>query len=445
MASVRALIRVRIAIKRYLPKSFLGRSIMIIITPLILVQVVSTWVFYDRHWDTITRRLADSVAGEIGLVVNARGRFEQKNANWLMESAADMGLFFNFKKAEILPNAPPVTGGGILDTRLANAMRERVRRPFHIDTWSHDRLVQIKVQVPDGVMEIFVPRERLFSSTTYIFVMWMVGTSLLLFAIATMFMRNQVRPIRRLAAAVDNFGKGRDVPDFRPEGATEIRRAAAAFERMRDRINNALTQRTEMLAGVSHDLRTPLTRMKLQLAMLAESKGVEDLKEDLREMEVMVEEFLAFARGEGTEEPTECDLGEIVTSVARATSTEDLRVEAEIDGDLNILIRPNAIRRCITNLVVNAITHANTVTIGVVRRGALVEIAVDDDGPGIPEDEYEAVFKPFYRLDASRNPGTGGTGLGLSIARDLARGGGGDVTLDRSSLGGLRAIIRLPV
>jgi two-component system, OmpR family, osmolarity sensor histidine kinase EnvZ len=445
MNRVRAPIRFRIAIKRYLPKSFLGRSIMIIITPLILVQVVSTWVFYDRHWDTITRRLADSVAGEIGLVVNARGRFEQQNANWLMESAADMGLFFNFKKAEILPNAPPVTGGGILDTRLANAMRERVRRPFHIDTWSHDRLVQIKVQVPDGVMEIFVPRERLFSSTTYIFVMWMVGTSLLLFAIATMFMRNQVRPIRRLAAAVDNFGKGRDVPDFRPEGATEIRRAAAAFERMRGRINNALTQRTEMLAGVSHDLRTPLTRMKLQLAMLAESKGVEDLKEDLREMEVMVEEFLAFARGEGTEEPTESDLGEIVTTVARATSTEDHTITAHIEGDLNILIRPNAIRRCITNLVVNAITHAKTVEVSAIRRGALVEITVDDDGPGIPEDEYEAVFKPFYRLDASRNPGTGGTGLGLSIARDLARGSGGDVTLDQSPLGGLRAAIRLPV
>jgi two-component system, OmpR family, osmolarity sensor histidine kinase EnvZ len=442
---VRAPVRFRIAIKRYLPKSFLGRSIVIIITPLILVQVVSTWVFYDRHWNTITRRLADSVAGEIGLVVNARGRIEQENANWLMDSAADMGLFFNFKKAEILPNAPPVTGGGILDTRLANAMRERVRRPFHIDTWSHDLLVQIKVQVPDGVMEIFVPRERLFSSTTYIFVMWMVGTSLLLFAIATMFMRNQVRPIRRLAAAVDNFGKGRDVPDFRPEGATEIRRAAAAFERMRGRINSALTQRTEMLAGVSHDLRTPLTRMKLQLAMLAESKGVEDLKQDLREMEVMVEEFLAFARGEGTEEPSDSDLGEIVATVVRAASTDGHAVQATTEGDLRILIRPIAIRRCITNLVMNATTHANTVEVSAIRRGGLVEIKVDDDGPGIPEAEYEAVFKPFYRLDASRNPGTGGTGLGLSIARDLARGSGGDVTLDRSDMGGLRATIKLPV
>ena len=439
---------VRIAVKRYLPKSFLGRSIMIIIMPLILLQVVSTWVFYDRHWNTITRRLADSVAGEIGLVIDAMGKFEQQeNVNWLTGSAADLGLFFTFKEGEILPNAPQpqVTGGGILDTRLANAMRERVRRPFHIDTWSHDRLVQMKVQVPDGVMEIFVPRERLFSSTTYIFVMWMVGTSLLLFAIATMFMRNQVRPIRRLADAVDNFGKGRDVPDFRPEGATEIRRAAAAFERMRGRINNALTQRTEMLAGVSHDLRTPLTRMKLQLEMLGDARGVEDLKEDLREMEVMVEEFLAFARGEGTEEAVESNLDEIVATVARSASADGRDVVAKTDGDMKILIRPNAIRRCITNLVVNAVTHATTVEIGASRRGTLVEITVDDDGPGIPEEEREAVFKPFYRLDPSRNPGTGGTGLGLSIARDLARGSGGEVTLEDSPLGGLRATIKLPV
>jgi two-component system osmolarity sensor histidine kinase EnvZ len=275
--------------------------------------------------------------------------------------------------------------------------------------------------------------------------MWMVGTSLLLFAIATMFMRNQVRPIRRLADAVDNFGKGRDVPDFRPEGATEIRRAAAAFERMRGRINNALTQRTEMLAGVSHDLRTPLTRMKLQLEMLGDARGVEDLKEDLREMEVMVEEFLAFARGEGTEEAVESNLDEIVATVARSASADGRDVVAKTDGDMKILIRPNAIRRCITNLVVNAVTHATAVEIGASRRGTLVEITVDDDGPGIPEEEREAVFKPFYRLDPSRNPGTGGTGLGLSIARDLARGSGGEVTLEDSPLGGLRATIKLPV
>ena len=438
--------RLRLAVKRFLPKSFLGRSIMIIITPLIVVQVVSTWIFYDRHWDTVTRRLADAVAGEIGLVINAKSQMAGPDVpDWMMTFASDLGFALNFRQGEILPNAPPVLGSGILDTRLANALRERVRRPFQIDTWSHDRLVQMKIQLPDGVMEVFVPRERLFSSTTYLFVMWMVGTSLLLFAIATIFMRNQVRPIRRLAAAVDDFGKGREVPGFRPEGATEIRRAAAAFERMRSRIQNALTQRTEMLAGVSHDLRTPLTRMKLQLAMLGDSKEVSDLKEDLREMEIMVEEFLAFARGEGTEEAIDADMGEIVKSITESAAIDGRTVELEIEGDLFIPVRPNAMRRCLTNLVANALIHADNVRLTATRKPSLVEFIVDDDGPGIPESEREAVFKPFYRLDASRNPETGGTGLGLSIARDLARGHGGDVMLDTSPLGGLRATVRLPV
>ena len=335
---------------------------MIIVTPLILLQIVSTWIFYDRHWTLITRRLADSVAGEIGFVVDEMGRFEAaERVIWLSQAAGDLGFYFNFKSGEILPNAPAEIGSGILDTRLAHAMRERVRRPFHIDTWSHERLVQMKVQLPDGVMEIFVPRKRLFSSTTYLFIMWMVGTSMLLFAIATMFMRNQVRPIRRLSAAVDNFGKGRDVPNFKPEGATEIRLAAAAFERMRGRINNALTQRTEMLAGVSHDLRTPLTRMKLQLALLEESPEVEDLKQDLREMEIMVEEFLAFARGEGTEEVSDCDLVGLLGAIVRSAITTHREVTLETAGDLRILVRPNAIRRCITNLLINACTHADHV------------------------------------------------------------------------------------
>lgn len=438
--------RIRIAVKKYLPKSLLGRSLMIIITPLIVVQVVSTWIFYDRHWDTVTRRLANSVASEIGLVINAKSRFgDAPNSDWILSVASDLGLAVNFRDGEILLNAPPVLGSGILDTRLANAMRERVRRPFQIDTWSHERLVQMKIQMPDGVMEVFVPRERLFSSTTYIFVMWMVGTSLLLFAIATLFMRNQVRPIRRLAAAVDDFGKGRDVPDFRPEGAAEIRRAAAAFGRMRGRIQNALSQRTEMLAGVSHDLRTPLTRMKLQLAMLGDSKEVDDLKEDLREMEVMVEEFLAFARGEGTEEAVDTDVGGLIETIAETAAIEGRRIEVQTEGDLFLTVRPNALRRCLTNLVGNALRHADTVRLSACRKPSLAEFIVDDDGPGIPAEERETVFKPFYRLDASRNPGTGGTGLGLSIARDLARGHGGEVTLETSPMGGLRATVRLPV
>lgn len=435
----------RPSIRRYLPKSFFGRSVLILLVPLVLLQVVSTWIFYDRHWTNVTRRLAAAVAGEVALVIDARSEgADRADVDWLIASARNLGLTFVFRAGTALGGGPAAAGRGILDTRLADAMREVVRRPFSIDTWSHDRLVRMKVQLPDGVMEILVPRKRLFSSTTYIFVMWMVGTSIVLFAVAAVFMRNQVRPIRRLAAAVDGFGKGRDVLDFRVEGAAEIRMAAHAFERMRGRIRGALTQRTEMLAGISHDLRTPLTRMKLQLELLEESEGVEELKADVREMEAMIDGYLAFARGEGGEAVVEADVGEIVRAVAAGMDVGARRLETRFEGDLRIPVRPNALRRCFSNLAANALTHARTVRISVANRKNRIECLVDDDGDGIPEASREDVFKPFHRLDASRNPETGGAGLGLSIARDIARGHGGDVVLETSPMGGLRATVSLP-
>lgn len=434
------------AVKRYLPKSFFGRSVLILLVPLVLLQVVSTWIFYDRHWTTVTRRLAAAVASEISLLVNSGDAAQNAlGMEWMISSARTLGLRFEFREGEVLQGRGMVSGGGILDTRLAAAMDHAVGRPFEIDTWSHDRLVRMNVQMPDGVIGILVSRKRLFSSTTYIFVMWMVGTSIILFAVAAVFMRNQVRPIRRLAEAVDSFGKGRSVSDFRAEGAVEIRMAAQAFERMRERIQNALSQRTEMLAGISHDLRTPLTRMKLQLELLEGSDEVEDLKADVREMEVMIDEYLAFARGEGGEDVVETDIGEIVRSVAAAVDAGGRSLETSFEGDLRMPGRPNALRRCFTNLVANALTHAQAIRISVANRRTGIECLVDDDGDGIPEESREDVFKPFYRLDAARNPETGGAGLGLSIARDIARGHGGDVTLGQSPMGGLRATVRLPL
>ena len=431
--------------KRYLPKSFFGRSVLIIIMPLLLVQLVSAWIFYDRHWTTITRRLAAAVASEINLIINLKNAANNPlGVDWMTDSAHGLGMTFIFRKGEVLGDVAPVSGGGILNATLANAMRSAVRRPFEIDTWSHDRLVRMKVQVSDGVMEIFVPRKRLFSSTTYIFIMWTVGTSIVLFGVAAVFMRNQVRPIQRLATAVDSFGKGRTVPGFKASGATEIRLAAQAFERMQRRIQNAFTQRTEMLAGISHDLRTPLTRMKLQLELFDESEEVEALKADVREMEVMVEEYLAFVRGEGGEDVVEADIGEIVRAITVGVDIGGGSIETSFDGDLHMPVRPNALRRCLTNLVENALTHARNIRVSVRNRRTQIECVVEDDGGGIPADRREDVFKPFYRLDASRNPETGGAGLGLSIARDIARGHGGDVTLDDSPMGGLRATVRIP-
>ena len=433
-------------LKRYLPSSLLGRSLLIIVTPLILLQVVSAWIFYDRHWDTITRRLTNAIAGETGLIIDTMRRYSgPEDQKAIIGMSTRLGLAITFHPGAILPNTKPDTGWSILSRRLERSLKESVRRPVHIDADSIEDRVKISVQIPEGVVDVIVPRKRLFSSTTYIFVMWMVGTSMVLFAVATLFMRNQIRPIRRLAVAVDNFGKGRDVPDFKPEGATEIRLAARAFDRMRGRIQSAISQRTEMLAGVGHDLRTPLTRMKLQLAMLGDSQDILDLKSDVAEMERMVDEYLSFARGEGTEDVAVTDIASTLDQVVRRARSTEVDIDLETSGDLVIEVRPDAVRRCLTNLVSNAARHGETVRVSADRNRDAIEVTVDDDGPGIPQDEREAVFKPFYRLDGSRNPETGGTGLGLTIARDVARSHGGELAIEDSPMGGVRARVRLPV
>lgn len=434
-------------LKRFLPHSLLGRSLLIIVTPLILLQVVIALVFYERHWDTITRHRAGSLAGEIAMVIDLmRTMPGPENEAWILEMARHkMGLRATVRKGEILPNTSPTPRAGTLDRMLAHALAERVRRPFAIDTRSFGREVEINIQLPDGVLQVFAPRKRLFSSTTYIFVMWMTGTSLILFAVATMFMRNQVRPIRRLAAAADSFGKGRDVPDFKPSGATEVRQAAAAFLLMRERIKRQIVQRTEMLAGVSHDLRTPLTRMKLQHAMLGDSPEVAELKSDVAEMDKMLDEYLAFAQGEGTEKPVPIDVSALLDQIVSEAQREGKEIEFQAESDMTLTVRPNAFKRCVTNLVRNATLYGDHVSVRAGRRDDAIEITIDDDGPGIPEDQREEVFRPFYRLDPSRNPDTGGVGLGLAIARDVAHSHGGDIVLGDSPRGGLRVQLRLPV
>lgn len=445
----RAMERTSVVLKRMLPRSLLGRSLLIIVTPLILLQVVSTWVFYDSHWETVTRRLSGSIAGDIAAVIKlmeaASGPEEYPRIFAIAEET--MQLEMTLRPGRILRLNPLLMRETLVDRKLATALADIVQRPFLIDTRSLEKYIEIQVQLPDGVLHVVAPRRRLFSSTTYVFILWMVGTSLVLFAVATVFMRNQIRPLRRLARAVDDFGKGRETGDFRLEGATEVRRAAAAFNLMRYRVTRQITQRTEMLAGVSHDLRTPLTRMKLLLAMLPESQEVADLKADVAEMEKMIGGYLAFARGEGTEQPVETDLTmllkDVVGSALReGTATIDLHTE---EDSMPVLLRPAAFKRCIGNLIANAQRYARTVSIRAGHRGEAIEITIDDDGPGIPPEQREEVFKPFHRIDRSRNPETGGIGLGLTIARDVIRSHGGDLVLTDSPSGGLRARLRLPI
>jgi two-component system, OmpR family, osmolarity sensor histidine kinase EnvZ len=433
-------------LKRILPHSLLGRSILIIVMPLILLQMVSTWIFYDRHWSTITRRLATAVAADILMSIETMRQFPgEANQRWVLDKGKQLGMRMTFEPGAILPNDPPRIGRGILDRRLARALDQQLRRPFQMDTRNYRPEVRIRVQLAGGVLDILVTGKRLFSSTTYIFVMWMVGTSMLLFAVASIFMRNQVRPIQRLANAVDSFGKGRDVPVFKPEGATEIRLAAAAFERMRERISSAITQRTEMLAGVSHDLRTPLTRMKLQLAMLGDGAEVAELQSDVAEMERLVDEYLAFARGESTEAVIETDIGRLLEEVVDGARRAGGSVALGPVDELVVPLRPHAFKRAVGNVVANAMHHAGHASVTAACRGDAIEITIDDDGPGIPAAARDQVFAPFYRLDNSRNPATGGSGLGLTIARDVIRGHGGDIILEDAPAGGVRARLRLPL
>jgi two-component system osmolarity sensor histidine kinase EnvZ len=330
-----------------------------------------------------------------------------------------------------------------MDDDLAQALTDTLRAPFTMDWTSDPQSVLIQVQLHDGVLDVKAPRKRLATGTIWLFVSWVVGTSLLLFSIAAAFMRNQVRAIRRLARAAEAFGMGREIPPIRPEGATEVRQAAVAFNRMQERIRRFLAQRTEMLAGVSHDLRTPLTRLRLALAMLPPDpslrQDVADMTADVEEMERMVSGYLAFARGEGTEQAEPVDLASVLEDVAAGARRAGAVVELRVPAGLTLPLRADAVRRAITNLVDNARRHAARIAVAAIPQGRTVMVTVDDDGPGIPQDRRESVFRPF------ESGSTGGTGLGLTIARDIVRAHGGDIVLEDSPLGGLRARIRLPV
>jgi len=433
-------------IKRYLPKSLLGRSILIIVSPLILLQLVSGIIFYETHWDKVSLRLARGVAGDVGAVVNLMHReFGPDARQMALEIAsANMGLGVEFREGAVLDRLEH-RGSGLMERMLVRALSETNSKPFFIDSESIDRHVIIDIQMADGVLHVVTSRKRLFSSTTYVFVLWMIGTSLILFGVATIFMRNQVKPIRRLAMAAEDFGKGRDVSSFKPEGAAEVRQAAAEFLDMRDRISRQIRQRTDMLAGVSHDLRTPLTRMRLELEMLGDGEAAKNLKSDVTDMEHMLEGYLAFARGEGTEKPTPANLTQLIESVVSQARRNGGEIDFHGEEDITLPLRPNAFKRSIANIVDNAIRFANHVSVRVRQREDCAEVLIDDDGPGIPEDQRDDVFRPFYRVEGSRNQETGGIGLGLTIVRDVIRAHGGDIELDQAPIGGLRVRLRLPI
>jgi two-component system osmolarity sensor histidine kinase EnvZ len=441
-------------LERMMPATLMARVSLTILIPLILVQVISTYVFYDNHLFAVTERIEDDLAGDLAFVSAAftdlrdAGQRERMIAN----AKKTMALDVSFLAGATLTDEHAVHSEREADNSLKRAVWQVVGRSFVIDRLRYrtNRLVLVQIQQDDGLLNVMAPLSRIRAgdNTPLIFVMWLTGSSVLLFGVATVYLRSQVAAVRRLARAADSFGKGREVPNFPAEGALEVRQAARAFTIMRERIQRQIAQRTEMLAGVSHDLRTPLTRMKLQLAMMgcAPAEDVAALRDDVTEMERMLESYLAFARGDGAEVAVPSDPHELLSDVVGRFRREGADIVLET-GKLpaRMPLKPVAFGRCLGNLVANAVRYGRKVQVVAARDNGFVHIDVDDDGPGIPADKREEAFRAFHRLEPSRNTRTGGIGLGLTIARDLVHGMGGDIALDKSPLGGLRATLRIPL
>jgi two-component system osmolarity sensor histidine kinase EnvZ len=436
------------SVAELLPKGLYARSLLIVIVPMVLLQTAVAYVFMQRHWDIVTHRLSAAVARDVGAMVDLYGALPPGVDDPKLHAiAARFHMDVETLPPGPLPPKTPETFFNVLDplTRaLPEELGAQVRLPFWVDTVGRSGLMEIRVNLGGRVLRFITRRTLAYEPNVHIFILWMLGASLVLVTVAILFLRNQIRPILRLADAAEDFGKGRDA-EFHPRGAREVRQAGYAFIEMKRRIERATEQRTAMLNGVSHDLRTMLTRFKLSLAVIDESAEVEPMQKDVDEMQRMLEGYLAFARGDAGE-PTELtDLRGVLDGLRADAERHGARVEVEAKGDLNVRVRPIAIKRCLGNLVANAERHAKTIALKAAREQRFVNICVDDDGPGIAPEHREDVFRPFHRLDEARNQDEGGSGLGLAIARDVARSHGGEITLSTSPLGGLRACVRLPI
>ncbi len=434
------------AIADRLPKRLYSRALLILVIPMVILQCVIAYFFMERHWQSVTFRLSQALVQDIASLIDLYRTLPAGKDDAILERVASnrLGLDVDFLPKQTLPPALPKPFFVLLDRSLSNEIRKQIGLPFWIDTVGRSSFIEVRVQLDDAVMRVIARRSAAYASNSYIFILWMVGTSSVLLAVAVLFLRNQIRPILRLAAAAEDLGKGRFL-DYRPSGAQEVRRAGYAFLEMKRRIERSVEQRTTMLNGVSHDLRTILTRFKLSLELLEDGADRNAMDKDIDEMGRMLEAYLAFARGDGGEASAMTDLRGLLEELKSDAERHGHATQIEVSGEMAVIVRPDAFKRCLANLVGNAQRFGRTIQLKAQREQRFCIVHVEDDGPGIPPERREDVFRPFYRLDASRNQDEGGTGLGLAIARDIARSHGGDIQLGDSPLGGLRATVRIPV
>jgi len=429
-------------IKKFLPQTLLGRSIMILVVPLIILQLIITVIFYNRHWDTITRHRTIDFVKDITLVVESFEKNKSiENRKWTLNNVSEKLQLQTFYKKNVTLN---LEQHELKPTKLKKYLLENLdplNKKFNLEINDKKKLITVMVELDEGVLEFRASKKRIYSSTTYIFILWMISASIILFIVALLFLKNQIKPIRKLAIAVDRFGKGKNIGNFKPSGAREVRRVSNAFKIMKERIENSISQRNKMFSSISHDIRTILTRMKLNLELHKLDKG--GLKKDLVEMEQMVEEYLKYAKGEEKEKIQKVNIISLINLIKKRYSKKNIYFNN--GKKINISVRLNSIKRCINNLLSNSLKFSKNIKITCNKKNNYVEIIIDDDGPGIPEKERKKVLQPFYRVEDSRNRDTGGIGLGITIAADIINNHGGNFFLDKSPLGGLRTKIYLPI
>src|SRR5210317_1950438 len=431
-------------VKNLLPKRLFYRALLIVAVPIIVLQVVISIVFFDSLWIKTNKGMTRALIGEMKTFITAydNGKYNNNDLSGLFSIYLDLNV--EFKKNDLFEKPQKERWFSPIDRTLRRELKSYMgTQNFWFDTTSYKELIHINIKHNEGYFEFFIPKDRVASSSARIFALWITIPALLMITIAILFLKNQTRPIINLAKAAERFGKGENIDEYRPSGALEIRKAGLEFDKMRKRIMRHLNQRSEMLSGISHDLRTPLTRLKLQLSFMKDKDLSSKLVDDINEMEKMLNEYLQFTSSTYLEKVELFNLSELLEEIIKKYNNQN--ISKNITERVYYNGRKNLIRRCINNLIDNALKYGENINIELSKKNTNIFIKIEDDGPGIPENEYDNVFKPFYKIDKGRSESKSSVGLGLSIASDILRSHGGNIKLEKSKLNGLEVRIFLPV